>query len=141
MEKLNPFDVFPVYNIIDHDSTNDFVHIKRKDDKNIDNTSKNLFKTRKRNPNRRSKKDKKKTIDLKILHTNMDGYISKRESLSIIVKKMLPDIISINETALKGNRKVNMSGYIAHCRNRENNKGGVATLINESFKSYTLLVK
>ena len=41
-------------------------------------------------------------IILKFIQTNCDGFTSKKESFDDIVKDENPDIIAINDTALKG---------------------------------------
>ena len=41
----------------------------------------------------------------------MDGYTSKKESLCAIVDAERPDIVTINDTALKGNLKVKIPKY------------------------------
>ena len=64
----------------------------------------------------------------------MDGYTSKKESLCEIVNNERPDIVTINDTALKGNLKVKIPEYYCFAKNREKNKGGVATVIADYLK-------
>ena len=45
------------------------------------------------------------TIALEILQSNIRGFNSKKESLKDIVKKMNPDVIILNETAMIGKNK------------------------------------
>ena len=70
----------------------------------------------------------------------MDGYTSKKESLCEIASNETPDIITINDTALKGNLKVKISNYFSFSKNREKNKGGVATAIADYLKPNTTKV-
>ena len=51
-----------------------------------------------------------------------------------------PDIITINDTALKGTRKVKIKGYFSYTKNREKNKGGVATVVANYLKANTVKV-
>ena len=99
-------------------------------------------KSRIRNPGRRSKKKKStnNTVNIKIIQTNMDGYTTKQESLREIAKDESPDIITINDTALKGKMKVKVPDFFSYSKNREKNKGGVATVIAEHLKPNTVKV-
>ena len=55
---------------------------------------------------------------------------------------MSPDIITLNETNMKGSNKPEVPGYYAFNKNRKGkNGGGVCTLIKESEKGNTLKVK
>ena len=78
-----------------------------------------MYKTKtKRKPTRRSKtKNRTETVNIKFIQTNCDGFTSKKESFDDIVKDENPDIIAINDTALKGTRKVK---YFSYTKNREN---------------------
>ena len=67
----------------------------------------------------------------------MDGYTSKKESMCEIANIERPDIITINDTALKGNLKVKIPKYFCYAKNRENNKGGVATVVADYLKPNT----
>ena len=90
---------------------------------------------KKRNPRRRAnKKTPINTVNLKILQTNIDGYTSKKESLCEIANAETPDIITVNDTALKGSMKVNIPQYFCYSKNRERNKGGVATVVANYLK-------
>ena len=95
-----------------------------------------------RKPERRGKGNKKKnTIDIKIVHSNIDGYTSKKESLNEIADKEKPDVITLNDTNLKGKLKVKVPGYFSFSKNREKFKGGVATVIANHLKNNTMKVK
>ena len=47
----------------------------------------------------------------------------------------------MNETSLKGKRKIKLNKYFSYCRNRNKNMGGVATLVADSLKQNTKFVK
>ena len=49
----------------------------------------------------------------------MDGYTSKKESMCEIANAEQPDVITINDTALKGNLKVKIPQYFCYVKNRE----------------------
>ena len=51
-----------------------------------------------------------------------------------------PDIITVNDTALKGTMKVKIPNYFCFSKNREKNKGGVATVVAEYLKANTTKV-
>ena len=64
------------------------------------------------NSNRRGKnKMKYNSHNMKIIHSNIDGFISKQESLQDIIQSEKPDILTLNATALKGKRKVKIDNY------------------------------
>ena len=46
----------------------------------------------------------------------------------------------MNETALKGKRKVRMKNYFSFCKNREKAKGGVATVVSNYLRPHTVRV-
>ena len=76
---------------------------------------------------------------LTILHTNIRGFSSKSESLRAIVQLKNPDIITVNETKLKGNKKPVLGGYKAFTRNRKTcDGGGIATFVSNSMALHTL---
>ena len=99
---------------------------------------------KKRNPGRRGKGNKrnkrKHDIDLKIIHSNIDGYKSKKESVNEIAEKETPDIITLNDTNLKGKLKVKVPNYFSYNKNREKYKGGVAPVIANHLKHNTMKV-
>ena len=95
----------------------------------------------KRKSTRRSKtKNKTEKVEIKIIQTNCDGFTSKKESFDDIVEVENPDVLVINETALKGNRKVKIPHHFSYTKNREKNKGGVATVIANYLKTNTVKV-
>ena len=63
-----------------------------------------------------------------------------RQSMCEIANIERPDIIKINDTALKGNLKVKIPKYFCYAKNRENNKGGVATVVADYLKPNTTKV-
>ena len=46
----------------------------------------------------------------------------------------------LNETALKGKRKINVNNYFSICKNRDKHMGGVATLVSHSLRPHTVRV-
>ena len=44
--------------------------------------------------------------EFKILHTNIRGISSKKDSLIAVINSVQPSCITINETGLRGNNKV-----------------------------------
>ena len=67
----------------------------------------------------------------------MDGYTSKKESLCEIANDEKADIITVNDTALKGTMKIKIPKYFCFAKNRERNKGGVATVVAEYLRPNT----
>ena len=54
----------------------------------------------------RQKRKNKDIQDMKIMHMNCDGFTSKSESIGDIIKEKQTDVLLLNETNLKGRRKV-----------------------------------
>ena len=75
---------------------------------------------RKRLPRRggRTKRRNKGTADINILHSNCDGYISKKASVENIVKSKDTDVLLLNETAIQGNRKVKIKDCFSFTKNK-----------------------
>ena len=97
--------------------------------------------SKKRNPGRRGKaNNKSNSVDLKIIHSNTDGYKSKRESINEIAANEKPDILTLNDTYLKGNLKVKVPGYFSYNKNRDKHKGGVASVISNHLVHNTMKV-
>ena len=88
----------------------------------------------------RGRRKERDVVDLKVLHMNCDGYISKKESIENIVNEKQADVLLLNETALKGNRKVRMKNYFSYSKNRVKAKGGVATVVANYLKANTVKV-
>ena len=54
---------------------------------------------------------------------------------------MEPDVIILNETALRGTNKAKIEGYFTFSRNRVSKAmGGVATMVDDHLKSNTVKV-
>ena len=65
-----------------------------------------------------------------LYHLNIRGLNSKRKSLEIILRNISPQIITLNETALRFKQKPNLENFISFNRNRSNQiMGGVATFV------------
>ena len=78
--------------------------------------------------------------DLKILHANVQGYSSKQASVEAIIRDKTPDVYCLNETSLKGKRKVIVPNYFSYCKNHDKHMGGVATLVSQSLRPHTVRV-
>ena len=56
---------------------------------------------KKRKPERRANgNNKKNSVDIKIVHSNIDGYTSKKESVNEIAEQKNPEVITLNDTNL-----------------------------------------
>ena len=73
-----------------------------------------------------------------IILSNCKGFSSKVTSIKHdIVENKVPDVLVLNETLLRGQRKIKMNNYVTFCKNREvtsdgkegGKGGGVATLV------------
>ena len=64
----------------------------------------------------------------------------KKESIKEILEVEAPDVLLLNDTALKGNRKVKILKYFSYTKNRDKAKGGVATVIKDNLKNNTIKV-
>lgn len=97
-----------------------------KEDNNAIDKNHKKGRKRKRILHRSKKHDKYKSsdqVDLKIIQTNCDGFTSKKISFEDIVKERSPDVVLVQETALKEKRKFKLRDYFSLCKNREKEKG------------------
>ena len=63
-------------------------------------------------------------------------------SLQAILEAVRPNVVTLNETHYKNNKKINIEGYVAYNKNRQNiNGGGVATAIIQDDAKHSLKVK
>ena len=77
----------------------------------------------------------------KIFQTNIRGFHSKKLSLEAIVESKKADILIINETHLKGNKKISLPGFTTFCKNRDFvDGGGVATCVRNTLMKDTLKI-
>ena len=60
----------------------------------------------------------KGTVAVKILQSNIRGFNSKKESFKDIVKNTNPDVIILNETALRGSNKAKIDACFTFQKNR-----------------------
>ena len=68
-------------------------------------------------------------------HSNIRGFNSKKVSLLAIIKQINPSIITLNEIALKKNKKLSIPGYFTYNRNRcTENMGGLSTSVKDEDK-------
>ena len=77
---------------------------------------------------------------MKTIQSNCDGYLSKTESITEIINNESPDVMLLNDTALKGNRKINIPNHFSFTKNRVKAKGGVATVVANYLKPNTVKV-
>ena len=58
-----------------------------------------------------------------------------------ILKRIKPNVVTINETLLQGDRKLSLAGYKCYSLNRENTSGGgIATCILNQDYEHTLKI-
>ena len=94
---------------------------------------------KKRNTKRGGKKNKNKRVEppstnkLKIFYNNVNGFMSKRESLNQIIKSEDPDIIALCETKLGLQSKPKISGYESEYLNTKRGKEGHLIAVKESL--------
>ena len=75
--------------------------------------------------------------NLKMLHSNLRGFLSKKTSLVYNVKCTNPDIICLN--GLRGKNKVIIAGYFTFCKNRvDQAMGGVSVSLDNCMKQQTV---
>ena len=78
---------------------------------------------------------------LYVIHSNIRGLNSKVLSLQSIMKVKDADIVTVNETQLVGEKKVEIPGYKCHKRNRTGvGGGGIATYVRTDLVQDTLEV-
>ena len=98
--------------------------------------NKELKMHKKRKPGRRAKGSKRKDkVDIKLIHSNIDGYTSKKESINEIADKEIPDIITLNDTNLKGKLKVKVPNYFSYNKNRDKKQRRCINYSCQSFEA------
>ena len=76
-----------------------------------------------------------------MLHSNIRGFLSKQESLADILEQVNPDICNLNETGLRGNRKIKIKKYVSFNKNREvRQMGGVSTSYQNYLRQHVVMV-
>ena len=76
-----------------------------------------------------------------IMHTNIQSINGRKNSLVAIANSLNVDIVTINETNLKGSNNLKLEGFHSFNRNRKSgNMGGVATSIRDKYVAETLKV-
>ena len=74
-----------------------------------------------------------------IMHNNIRSFTSRKVSFHNIIDRVSPDVITLNETNLKGNKKPDTPGYFAFNKNRKGKNGwGVCTLVKHEDKDFPL---
>ena len=75
------------------------------------------------------------------MHTNIRGFNSKADSLKSICKAKDVDVVTINETQLRGKKKIFIPGFKSYCKNRQNHDGGgIATCVKDIHSKDTLRI-
>ena len=63
-------------------------------------------------------------------------------ALKSILETIRPNVVTLNETLYKNNKRLNIEGYVTYNRNRQNvNGGGVATSVSQDDSNHALKVK
>ena len=77
-----------------------------------------------------------------IYHNNLRGFESKKDSLTAILNQVKPNIVTMNETHMNGNKKPELYGYFSYSRNRpDKSMGGVATCVSYKELGNTISMK
>ena len=79
-------------------------------------------------------------IDFKTLHSNCQGFFSKQASIEQIIKKKSPDVYPFKKIALKGKRKISLKDNFSFSKNRDKHMGGVATIVSNHLRPFTVKV-
>ena len=66
--------------------------------------------------------------------------LRQKRKFNEIVKEEIPDVLVLNDTALKGNREVKIAHHFSYTKNWEKNKRGVATVVANYLKPNTVKV-
>ena len=94
-----------------------------------------------RRRHRGKRRSKQTSVDLKLLHTNPRGWVSKRAAIVDLIDRVQPDYVNINETQLRGDNKVQIKGYNCFSKNRkEMSGGGICSAVVSSLKEHTVRV-
>ena len=98
---------------------------------------------RRKGNQKKRRRNRKESTTLTILHSNIRGFKSKRDSLEKILETVKPDIVNLNETNVKGRNKVLHKGFHSFCRNRKETKhmGGISTAVSDDLKPFAVKVK
>ena len=102
-----------------------------------------VSKSARRRKRRRRQKHSYKSVctDWKLLHSNIRGIQSKVVSFENIIQAVKPSVITVNETKLKGNKRVCLKGYKCYPANRVDKLGGgIATYIEQNENKSALEV-
>ena len=98
-------------------------------------------KARRRRKLRKNLSNDENKKSFNILHTNIRGFNSKADSLKAICKAKNVDVVTINETQLRGKKKIIIPGFEAFCKNRQKyDGGGIATCVKDVHAKDTLQI-
>ena len=96
---------------------------------------------RRRKRHRGKKKSMQTSVDLKLLHINPRGWVSKRAAILDVINSVQPDYVNVNETQLRGENKVHIKGYNCFSKNRKDMAGGgICSAVVGSLKEQTVRV-
>ena len=77
-----------------------------------------------------------------IYHCNVRGFESKKDSITGIINQVKPNILTLNETHMNGNKKPELYGYFSYARNRpDKSMGGVSTCVSNKELGNTISMK
>jgi hypothetical protein len=118
--------------------------VKTDDEKEKDKKGKRRRKMRRGLRKNRQRKEKRKDgqVCLKILLSNIRGVLSKKESLENILEEKQVDVCLLNETNLRGKRKINLKNYSSFIKNHpvKQSMGGLATLVADHLRQSAVKV-
>ena len=83
---------------------------------------------------------KTKLVNMKVIHSNFQGFTSKQTSVKNICEENSPDVYCGNETSIKGNRKINMNKYFCFTKNSSKHMHGIVTMVASYLKPNTVKV-
>ena len=83
-----------------------------------------------------------KKSDFTLLHKNIRGLRSKRDSMKTVIDAVIPDMILLNEHGITKKNKVNIDGYITFSKNRMDKiMGGVSISTKKAESQHVVKVK
>ena len=97
--------------------------------------------SKKKRRRRGRRKNLHSTTNLKLLHLNPRGWVSKRAAILDVIDLVKPDYVNINETQLRAGNKVNINGYTCFSKNRkEKAGGGICSAVVNKLRDHTIRV-
>ena len=99
--------------------------------KSCPNNSKQIVKNKKLRRGKKRSRNINRTITL--FFNNIDGLLSKSNSLKSIISHLKPDIIMLCETKLSAKKNYNLEGYTTFQKNKNVHNGGLIIAIKNCF--------